>query len=115
ALSATWRREFREAFEPLVPGFEHVPFNDVEALRAKVGPDTAAVILEAVQGEGGVHVASPEFLPAAREICDAAGALLILDQVQTGMGRTGRMFAAERWRVEPDRLTPANSPAGGVP
>ena len=115
ALSATWRREFREAFEPLVPGFEHVPFNDVEALRTKVGPDTAAVILEAVQGEGGVHVASPEYLPAAWEICDDAGALLILDEVQTGMGRTGRMFAAERWGVEPDLLTLAKSLAGGVP
>ena len=115
ALSATWRREFREAFEPLVPGFEHVPFNDVEALRAKVGPETAAVILEAVQGEGGVHVASPEYLPAAREICDDAGALLILDEVQTGMGRTGRMFAVERWGVEPDIVTLAKSLAGGVP
>ncbi|TLZ64500.1 MAG: aminotransferase class III-fold pyridoxal phosphate-dependent enzyme, partial [Methanobacteriota archaeon] len=76
ALSATYRREFREAFEPLVPGFAHVPFDDIEALRKAVDADTAAVILEAVQGEGGVHVASPEYLPAAREICDAAGALL---------------------------------------
>jgi acetylornithine/LysW-gamma-L-lysine aminotransferase len=115
ALSATWRREFREPFEPLVPGFEHVPFNDVEALRKAVDGDTAAVILEAVQGEGGVHVASPEYLPAAREICDGAGALLILDEVQTGMGRTGRMFAVERWGVEPDLLTLAKSLAGGVP
>jgi len=115
ALSATWRREFREPFEPLVPGFTHVPFNDIEALRKAVTPDTAAVILEAVQGEGGVHVASPEYLPAAREICDAAGALLILDEVQTGMGRTGRMFAIERWGVLPDLLTLAKSLAGGVP
>src|SRR5207249_1516200 len=102
ALSATWRREFREPFEPLVPGFEHVPYNDAGALRKTVTKDTAAVILEAVQGEGGVHVASPEYLPAAREICDASGALLILDEVQTGMGRTGRMFAVERWGVLPD-------------
>jgi len=115
ALSATYRREFREAFEPLVPGFEHVPFDDIEALRKVVGADTAAVILEAVQGEGGVHVASPEYLPAAREICDAAGALLILDEVQTGMGRTGRLFAIERWGVEPDIVTLAKSLAGGVP
>lgn len=115
ALSATWRREFREPFEPLVPGFAHVPFNDVPALKAAVDDGTAAVILEAVQGEGGVHVASPEYLPAAREICDRAGALLILDEVQTGMGRTGRMFAVERWGVEPDLLTLAKSLAGGVP
>jgi len=73
------------------------------------------VILEAVQGEGGVHVASPDYLPAAREICDKAGALLILDEVQTGMGRTGRLFAVERWGVEPDLLTLAKSLAGGVP
>src|SRR5438552_2706802 len=115
ALSATWRREFREPFEPLVPGFQHVPFNDVEALGKAVDGDTAAVILEAVQGEGGVHVASPEYLPAAREACDRAGALLIIDEVQTGMGRTGRLFAVERWNVEPDLLTLAKSLAGGVP
>ena len=115
ALSATWRRDFREPFEPLVPGFVHVPYNDTDALRKAVDGDTAAVILEAVQGEGGVHVASPEYLPAAREICDAAGALLILDEVQTGMGRTGRLFAVERWGVEPDLLTLAKSLAGGVP
>lgn len=115
ALSATWRREFREPFEPLVPGFEHVPFNDVKALRTAVDRDTAAVILEAVQGEGGVHVASPEYLPAARDVCDETGALLILDEVQTGMGRTGRLFAGERWGVEPDLMTLAKSLAGGVP
>ena len=115
ALSATWRREFREPFEPLVPGFEHVPFNDVEALEKAVDTETAAVILEAVQGEGGVHVASPEYLPAAREACTSAGALLILDEVQTGMGRTGRLFAVERWGVEPDLMTLAKSLAGGVP
>jgi len=115
ALSATWRREFREPFEPLVPGFQHVPFNDLEALGKAVDGETAAVILEAVQGEGGVHVASPEYLPAAREACDRAGALLIIDEVQTGMGRTGRLFAVERWGVQPDLLTLAKSLAGGVP
>jgi [amino-group carrier protein]-gamma-(L-lysyl/L-ornithyl)-L-glutamate aminotransferase len=115
ALSATWRRDFREPFEPLVPGFVHVPFNDVGALEKAVDRETAAVILEAVQGEGGVHVASPEYLPAAREACDRAGALLILDEVQTGMGRTGRLFAVERWGVEPDLMTLAKSLAGGVP
>ena len=115
SLSATWKKDFREAFEPLVPGFLHVPFNDVEALSRAVDDETCAVMLEAVQGEGGVHVASPEYLPAAREICDEAGALLIVDEVQTGMARTGRLFAIERWGVEPDILTLAKSLAGGVP
>ncbi len=115
ALSATWRKDFREGFEPLVPGFEHVPFNDVGALDGAVDPGTAAVLLEAVQGEGGVHVASPEYLPAAREACDRTGALLIVDEVQTGVGRTGRLFAIERWGVEPDIVTLAKSLAGGVP
>ena len=92
-----------------------ISFNDIDALREAVDRDTAAVLLEAVQGEGGVHVASPEYLPAAREICDQAGTLLILDEVQTGMGRTGRLFAIERWGVEPDLLTLAKSLAGGVP
>jgi LysW-gamma-L-lysine/LysW-L-ornithine aminotransferase len=115
ALSATWRRDFREPFEPLVPGFTHVPYNDVGALRQAADRDTAAVILEAVQGEGGVHVASAEYLPAAREICDRTGALLIVDEVQTGMGRTGRIFAIERWNVLPDIVTLAKSLAGGVP
>jgi len=115
ALSATWKKEFREGFEPLVPGFEHVPYNDADALTAAVDDGTAAVILEAVQGEGGVHVASPEYLPVAREVCDRFGALLIVDEVQTGMGRAGRLFAIERWRVEPDMITLAKSLAGGVP
>jgi len=115
ALSATWKREFREGFEPLVPGFDHVPFNDVEALSAAVDRETAAVILEPVQGEGGVHPASKEYLAAAREACDLAGARLIIDEVQTGMGRTGRLFAIERWGIEPDLLTLAKSLAGGVP
>ncbi|TLZ77993.1 MAG: aspartate aminotransferase family protein [Methanobacteriota archaeon] len=115
ALSATWRRDFREPFEPLVPGFEHVPYNDIAALEAAVDEGTAAVILEAVQGEGGVHVATLEYLPAARDVCDRAGALLIIDEIQTGMGRTGRMFAIERWNVKPDIVTLAKSLAGGVP
>ena len=115
ALSATWKKEFREGFEPLVPGFEHVPYDDADALTAAVDRDTAAVILECVQGEGGVHVASPEYLPVAREVCDREGALLIVDEVQTGMGRTGRVFAVERWGVEPDMITMAKSLAGGVP
>ncbi len=115
ALSATWRRELREPFEPLVPGFEHVPFNDPGALRASVGSDTALILLEPVQGEGGVHVATAEYLAAAREAADRSGALLAFDEVQTGIARTGRLFAFQRWGVEPDVLVLAKSLAGGVP
>lgn len=115
ALSATWRKEFREPFEPLVPGFVHVPFNDVSALEAAVDERTALVLLEPVQGEGGVHVASEEFLRTARAATERTGALLAFDEVQTGLGRTGRLFAFERWGVVPDLLLLAKSLAGGVP
>jgi LysW-gamma-L-lysine/LysW-L-ornithine aminotransferase len=115
ALSATWRRELREPFEPLVPEFHHVAFNDIAALERAVDASTALVLLEPVQGEGGVHVASEEFLRAARAACDRTGALLAFDEVQTGIARTGRMFAFERWGVVPDLLLLAKSLAGGVP
>jgi LysW-gamma-L-lysine/LysW-L-ornithine aminotransferase len=115
SLSATWRRELREPFEPLVPGFSHVPFNDAPALEAAVDRDTALVLLEPVQGEGGVHVASPEFLRSARAAADRSGALLAFDEVQTGVARTGRLFAFERWGIVPDLLLLAKSLAGGVP
>jgi LysW-gamma-L-lysine/LysW-L-ornithine aminotransferase len=115
SLSATWRRELREPFEPLVPEFVHVPFNDPRALEAAVDDTTAAVLLEPVQGEGGVHVASEEFLRTAREATGRHGSLLAFDEVQTGIGRTGRLFAFERWGVVPDLLLLAKSLAGGVP
>ncbi|MGA8542606.1 MAG: aspartate aminotransferase family protein [Thermoplasmata archaeon] len=115
SLSATWRRELREPFEPLVPGFQHVPFNDVAALEAAVDDTTGLILLEPVQGEGGVHVASEEFLRAARAAADRHGALLAFDEVQTGIARTGRLFAFERWGVVPDVLLLAKSLAGGVP
>jgi LysW-gamma-L-lysine/LysW-L-ornithine aminotransferase len=115
ALSATWRKELREPFEPLVPGFAHVPFNDVSALESAVDDRTALVLLEPVQGEGGVHIASAEYLKAARAAADRVGALLAFDEVQTGLGRTGRMFAFERWGVVPDLLLLAKSLAGGLP
>ncbi len=115
ALSATWRRELREPFEPLVPEFHHVPYNDAAALEAAVDERTALVLLEPVQGEGGVHVARPEYLRAARQACDRSGALLAFDEVQCGLGRTGRNFAFERSGVVPDLLTLAKSLAGGVP
>ncbi len=115
SLSATWRRELKEPFEPLVPGFVHVAFNDPHALEAAVDESTALVLLEPVQGEGGVHVATEEYLRVAREATERAGALLAWDEVQTGIGRTGRLFAFERWGVVPDLLVLAKSLAGGVP
>ena len=115
ALSATHKKKYREPFEPLVPGFSFVPFNRVDKLRAAVGEDTAAVILEPVQGEGGVRAASPDYLSAARRICDEAGAALVFDEIQTGFCRTGRMFACERYGVTPDLLCLAKAIAGGVP
>jgi LysW-gamma-L-lysine/LysW-L-ornithine aminotransferase len=115
ALSATWRKELRAPFEPLVPEFVHVPYNDAEALAAAVDERTALVLLEPVQGEGGVHVGAPEYLRAARSAADRSGALLAFDEVQTGIGRTGRMFAFEHSGVVPDVLTLAKSLAGGVP
>jgi LysW-gamma-L-lysine/LysW-L-ornithine aminotransferase len=115
SLSATWRKELRAPFEPLIPGFVHVPYNDPEALRAAVDRETALVLLEPVQGEGGVHVATEEYLRTAREVADRVGALLAFDEVQTGIGRTGRLFAFERWGIVPDLLVLAKSLSGGVP
>lgn len=115
ALSVTWRKEFREPFEPLLPGVDFVPFNDPEALAGAVGKDTAAVILEPVQGEGGVYVGDPEFLRTARDLCTDRGALLLLDEVQTGLGRTGRTFDLERAGIVPDVLVLGKSLAGGFP
>ena len=115
ALSATHKKQYREPFGPLVPGFSFVPFNRVEKLRAAVGGGTAAVIIEPVQGEGGVRAASPDYLRAARRICDEAGAALVFDEIQTGFCRTGRMFACDRHAVTPDLLCLAKAIAGGVP
>src|SRR3990170_1030410 len=115
ALSATWNKHYREPFEPLVPGFQHVPFNNPEALDAAVNDDTAAVVLEVVQGEGGVHVADGAFLKAAQEICRQRGALLVIDEGQTGLGRPGKMLAIEHFALTPDMLCLAKSVAGGLP
>ncbi len=115
ALSATFNKKYRDGLEPLLAGFSHVPFNNLEALEKAVDGATAAVILEAVQGEGGVYPASRDYLQAARRVCDESGALLIIDEVQTGFGRTGKMFAIQHFGVTPDLLTCAKSLAGGVP
>jgi acetylornithine/LysW-gamma-L-lysine aminotransferase len=115
ALSATWTRAYREPFEPLVPGFRHVPYNDLPMMREAIGPETAAVILEVVQGEGGVHPAEPGYLQGVQALCEERGALLILDEIQTGYGRTGKMFACEHYGVRPDMMVVAKSMAGGLP
>ena len=115
ALSATWNKRYRQPFEPLVPGFSHVAYNNLEKLDQVVTEDTAAVILEVVQGEGGVHPGSAEFLHGAQAVCRKQGAMFILDEVQTGFGRTGKMFALEHYGLQPDLLCLAKSIAGGVP
>jgi LysW-gamma-L-lysine/LysW-L-ornithine aminotransferase len=115
ALSATWEKKYREPFEPLVPGFSHIPYNDLAALNSAVTDQTAAVILEVVQGEGGVRPGTAEFLHGAEQICHTRGALLILDEVQTGFGRTGRLFAFQHYDLHPDLLCIAKSIAGGLP
>jgi len=115
SLSATFNKKYREGFEPLVPGFCHVAYNNIEALDKAVTDETAAVILEVVQGEGGVYPANVDYIQAARRICDERGAFLIVDEIQSGFGRTGRMFAIQHYGVTPDLLTCAKSLAGGVP
>lgn len=115
ALSATWERRYREPFEPLVPGVRFVPYDDAAALDAALDETVGLVLLEPVQGEGGVYPASPGYLRAAAELCQARGALLALDEIQTGFGRTGSMFACEQDGVTPDLLCMAKSIAGGLP
>jgi acetylornithine/LysW-gamma-L-lysine aminotransferase len=115
ALSATWAPAYREPFQPLVPGFRHVPYNDLDAMHEAITTETAAVILEVVQGEGGVHPAVPGYLPGVQLMCEERGALLILDEIQTGYGRTGRMFACEHHALKPDLVLIAKSMAGGLP
>ena len=115
SLSATWERKFKEPFAPLVPDFSHVPYNNAAEFEKAIDDQTAAVILEPIQGEGGVRPATAEFLQAVRRACDEKGALLIIDEIQTGFGRTGRMFACEHFGIVPDILTMAKGIAGGVP
>ncbi len=115
ALSATADPRYRQPFEPLVPGFRHVALNDVTALEGAVTDATAGIILEVVQGEGGVRLATREFLEAARAVCDARGALLIVDEIQTGLGRTGRWFACEHHQLQPDIVTLGKPLGGGIP
>jgi acetylornithine aminotransferase/acetylornithine/N-succinyldiaminopimelate aminotransferase len=115
ALSATPTEKYQHGFEPLVPGFKYVPFGDVRAVERAVDNRTAAVLVEAIQGEGGVNVAPDGYLAALRRVCDESGALLIFDEIQTGMGRTGRLWAHQHWGVEPDVMTLAKALASGIP
>ncbi len=115
ALSATWKRDYRRPFQPLVPGFQHIPFDDLEAVDRAITDETAAVLVEIVQGEGGVRPGSIEFFQRLRRLCDERGALLIVDEVQTGLGRTGRWFACEHHDLAPDIMTLGKGLAGGVP
>ena len=115
SLSATWNKKYRQPFMPLIPGISHVPFNNLEKLDNAITDQTAAVILEIVQGEGGVHPVDASFIEGAQRMCNQRGALLIVDEVQTGFGRTGKMFAYQHYNIEPDLLCVAKSIAGGIP
>jgi len=115
ALALTHKAAYREPFAPLIPDVSHVPYNDIDALRSAVTADTAAVVLEPIQGEAGAIVADPAYLRAAREITTAAGALLIIDEVQTGVGRTGDWFGFQSSGIVPDAITLAKGLGGGLP
>ncbi|MEW6715131.1 MAG: acetylornithine transaminase [Nitrospirota bacterium] len=114
ALSATGQEKMHKGFEPLLPGFKHVPFNDIDALKNALTKHTCAVMLEPIQGEGGVRVPDKTYLKQVRQLCDERGLLLILDEVQTGMGRTGKLFAYEHFGIEPDIICLAKGLGGGV-
>ena len=114
-VTATGQEKYQHGFEPLVPGFKHVPYNDLRAMERAMDGRTAAILIEAIQGEGGVNVPDEGYLPGLRKLCDASGALLILDEIQTGVGRTGRLWAYEHSGIEPDIMTLAKALANGVP
>jgi acetylornithine/N-succinyldiaminopimelate aminotransferase len=114
-IAAGGQAKYIEGFGPKVDGFDQVPFDDLDALKAAIGPDTGALMIEPIQGEGGLRVASPAFLRALRQLCDERGMLLIFDEIQTGMGRTGTLFAYEQMGVTPDIMTSAKGIGGGFP
>ncbi len=115
AVSATFTKKYRDPFAPLVPGFSYVPLNKIEKMDAAINENTAAVMLELVQGEGGVNIAEKEYVKVVRKMCDERGALLIVDEIQTGFCRTGRFFASEHFGLQPDIMCLAKALAGGVP
>jgi acetylornithine/N-succinyldiaminopimelate aminotransferase len=114
-LSATGQEKYHEGFQPLVPGFKLVPYDDIAAIERAVDPNTAAIIVEPIQGEGGVVMPRPDYLVRLREICDRAKLLLIVDEVQTGMGRTGKLFGYQHSGIKPDIITLAKALGGGIP
>jgi acetylornithine/N-succinyldiaminopimelate aminotransferase len=113
-VTATAQPKYHEGFLPLLPGFIYVPFNDIKALESAFSDEVAAVMVEPIQGEGGINVATKEYLQAIRNLCDEKGAVMILDEVQTGVGRTGKWFAYQHFDVEPDIMTLAKALGGGV-
>jgi acetylornithine aminotransferase/acetylornithine/N-succinyldiaminopimelate aminotransferase len=115
ALSATPNEKYQHGFGPLLPGFKYVPFGDLRAAERAVDNRTAAILVEPIQGEGGVNVAPDGYLAGLRRICDASGALLVFDEVQTGLGRTGRLWAYQHWDVKPDVMTLAKALGSGIP
>ena len=115
AVSATYTPKYREAFQPLVPGFEYVPFNKIDKLDAAVNDNTAAVMFELVQGEGGVNPIQADYLAAVRKLCSERGVLLIVDEIQTGFCRTGKFFACDHFELQPDIMCVAKAMAGGIP
>jgi acetylornithine/N-succinyldiaminopimelate aminotransferase len=114
-VSATGQPKYHHGFEPLMPGFKHVPYNDLRAMERAMDSHTAAILVEPLQGEGGVNIPDDGYLPGLRKLCDESGALLIFDEVQTGVGRTGRLWAYEHSGVEPDVMTLAKALANGIP
>ena len=114
-LSATGQNKIKQGFDPILKGFDFVPFNKIDALRNKISDTTCAVLIEPIQGEGGVRCPDPEYLKQVRHLCDQAGALLVFDEIQTGIGRTGKLFAYEHFGIEPDIMTLAKALANGLP
>lgn len=115
ALSATGQQKVREGFEPILEGFDFVPYNDIEKLKAAITEKTCAVLIEPVQGEGGIRCADPQYLKAVRKLCDDKGIMLIFDEIQTGIGRTGKLFAYEHFQITPDVMTLAKALGNGLP
>lgn len=114
-VTATGQPKYQQGFEPLPPGFVHVPYGDLEAVKKAAGPTTAAILVEPIQGEGGVRAAPEGFLKALRALCDERGLLLLLDEVQTGLGRTGRFFAYQHEGIQPDAVSLAKALGNGIP